>query len=413
MDWTACVGVDWGNREHAYKAWGRDEATFAGSIDSSPEAIHEWLRRLRARFPTGAIVVGVEHGCWSLLYLLAAYEFLVLVPINPRASKAYRDSLRLSGASSDPDDAALICEFVMKHLSELRTWQPDDAITRKMRLLVEHRRTLIDQRTGLTHTLADTLKQYFPQALQWFGGETAPLLRAILRRWPTLDLLRTASVEELATVMRSLRCKKVAARAKATMQNVHAAVALTTDKAIIEAQSMYAQTLAAIIEPLDLQIAKHDQVIAAEWAMHPLYELFDSLPGAGKVMAPRLAVAFGRDKTRYESADEMQRYSGIAPVIEQSGRHSWTHARWGYPKFLHQTFHEFAQASIPHSAWAKAVYDEHRESGCGHHAAIRALAFRWIRILFHLWKHDEQYDEQRHLESLRKHQSPIVARLAA
>jgi len=347
-----------------------------------------------------------------LLYLLAAYEFLVLVPINPRASKAYRDSLRLSGASSDPADAALICEFVMKHLSELRAWQPDDTMTRKMRLLVEHRRTLVDQRTALTHTLADTLKQYFPQALQWFGGEKTPLLRAVLERWSTLDLLRTASVEELAAVMSSKRCRKVAARAKATMEKVHAAVALTTDKAIIEGHAIYAKALAAIIEPLDLQIAKHDQVIAAEWAAHPQYELFDSLPGAGKVMAPRLAVAFGLDKTRYESADEMQRYSGIAPIIEQSGRHWWTHARWGYPKFLHQTFHEFAQASIPHSAWAKAVYDEHRANGCGHHSAIRALAFRWIRILFRLWQDDELYDEQQHIDSLRKNQSPVLARLA-
>jgi len=413
MDWTACVGIDWGDREHACQVRGRDGARHDDRIGSTPEALHEWVRRLRARFPTGTIVVAVEHGRWSLLYLLAAYEFFVLVPINPRASKAYRDSLRLSGASSDPADAALICEFVIKHLSELRAWQPGDVITRKLRLLVEHRRTLVDQRTALTHTLADTLKQYFPQALQWFGGEKSPLLRAILRRWPTLELLRAASVEELEQVMRSQQCRKVAVRAKATMEKVHAAIALTTDQAIVEGQAMYAQALVEVIEPLDEQVARHDQVIAAEWAAHPEHQLFDSLPGAGKVLAPRLAVAFGRDKTRYQSADEMQCYSGIAPVVEQSGPHWWTHARWGYPKFVHQTFHEFAQASIPHSAWAKAVYDQHRASGCGHHAAIRALAFRWIRILFRLWKHDEAYDEQRHLESLKKHQSPIAARLAA
>ncbi|MGZ5473633.1 MAG: IS110 family transposase, partial [Thermoanaerobaculia bacterium] len=78
-----------------------------------------------------------------------------------------------------------------------------------------------------------------------------------------------------------------------------------------------------------------------------------------------------------------------------------------------QTFHEFALASFPYSAWAKAVYDEHREHDAGHHEAIRALAFRWIRILFSLWKNEEEYDEQRHIETLRKKQSPVVRRLAA
>jgi len=176
---------------------------------------------------------------------------------------------------------------------------------------------------------------------------------------------------------------------------------------------MYAQSLVAILDPLESQIVEYDKVIAAAWANHPDRKLFESLPGAGKVMAPRLAVAFGRDRSRYASAEEVQCYSGIAPVVEQSGRQRWVHARWGYPQFLHQTFHEFAQASIPQSAWAKAVYQEHREHQAGHHEAIRALAFRWIRILFRLWKTGELYDEQRHVDTLRKKQSPIIGRLAA
>lgn len=413
MDWMACVGIDWGDREHAYEICGREGARSRGKVDSSPEAVHEWVRGLRERFSIGSIVVAVEHGRWSLLYLLMVYEFLILVPINPRASKAYRDSLRLSGASSDPCDAILICDFAMKHLSELRVWKPDDSITRKIRLLVEHRRMLVDQRTGLTHTLAATLKQYFPQALQWFGGEKSRLLRAILARWSTLDQLRTASLEEIADVMRSQRCRKVATAAKAVLEKIPAAVPLTSDTANIEGYAMYALSLAAVIDSLELQIARYDELIAVEWAEHPYRKIFDSLPGAGKVMAPRLAVAFGCDTSRFATAEEVQCYSGIAPVIEQSGRQSWTHARWGYPKFLHQTFHEFAQASIPYSAWAKAVYDEHREHDAGHHEAIRALAFRWIRILFSLWKNEEEYDEQRHIETLRKKQSPVARRLAA
>ena len=413
MDWVVCVGMDWGGQEHAYAIRTPEGATEGGKIGSSPEELHEWVRGLRARFGSGTIVVALEQGRGSVMYALMEYDFIALVPINPRASKSYRDSLRLSGASSDGSDATLICEFAVGHLHKLRVWHPDDEQTRKLRLLTETRRFLVDQRTALTHALAEALKQYFPQALPWFGGETSPLLRAILRRWPTLEQLREVTVDELAEVLRALRRRKVSAVAEQIMERLRAAVPLTHDRAIVEVKSMYVQTLIAQIEPLQTEIDKYDDAIAAAWQQHPDCEIFDSLPGAGAVLAPRLAAAFGIDRTRYEDPDQMQCYSGIAPVIEESGNQRWVHARWGYPTFLHQTFHEFAKASIPHSPWAKAVYQEQRDRGADYHEAVRALAFRWIRIVFRLWKDRIKYDEQKHVDALVKNHSPIARRLAA
>jgi transposase len=366
MEWVALVGLDWGDQQHAYVVVGADGSGKSGSVKSRPEDVHEWVRIIRERYPSGNIVVALEAGCTSLLQALAEYDFLIIVPINPLASKSYRKSLRLSGASSDPIDAELICEFARKHLSSLRAWSPDDAETRKLRLLAEQRRTLVDQRTAVSHALSAALKMFFPQALQWFGGEKSRLLRAFLMAWPTLDELRTASLDQLVSLFKANRCRKV------------------NDKA----QTLVEQT-------------------------HPEREIFESLPGAGPTLGPRLAAAFGTDRSRYHDASEIQCYSGIAPVVEQSGRTLLIHARWAYPAFLHQTFHEFAQASIPHSAWAKAVYDEQRSRGAAHHAAIRALAFRWIRIIFRLWQNEDLYDEQRHIDRLRQKGSSIAARIAA
>lgn len=412
MDWVACVGIDWGDKQHACMIQTRQGSKQAMTLGSSPEDVHRWVRELRERFAGGTIVVGVEQGQWSLIYELMAYEFLALVPINPRASKAYRTSLRLSGASDDPADAALICDFVVKHLVELRVWRPDDVRTRKMRLLCEQRRSLVDQRTALTHALAATLKEYFPQALQWFG-ETSRHLRTFLTHWPTLDQARQATVDDLTNMLKTSGRRKASAVAKELIEKIRLAVPLTHDTAIIEAHSLYALSLAALIDPLDQQIAKYDQAISAAWAHHPDRKTFGSLPGAGAVMAPRLAVAFGLDRSRYEDAREVQQYSGIAPVIERSGKQFWIHARWGFPTFLHQTFHEFAEASLPHCPWARAFYHQQRERGAGHHQAIRALAFRWIRILFRLWKTGQEYDENRYIEALKKKRSPVVSRLAA
>jgi Transposase IS116/IS110/IS902 family. len=75
------------------------------------------------------------------------------------------------------------------------------------------------------------------------------------------------------------------------------------------------------------------------------------LPGAGTVYAARLLAAFGSDRERYATADDLACLSGVSPVIERSGQNCWTRWRYFCPKFLRQTFVEYAGESTVHCAW--------------------------------------------------------------
>jgi transposase len=346
------------------------------------------------------------------MYALSGYDFLQLVPINPRAAKAYRDSLRLSGAKDDPVDAALIRDFAAAHLAQLRVWRADDARTRKLRLLVEARRQLVDQRTAFNLALDAALKQYFPQILEWFSSGATALARAFLGRWLTLEQARGARSDAIRRLVNA-NSRRPPGAIDELIGKIRSSTPLTTDLAIIEATALRVSSLVALLEEADQQVHRYDAAIAELWNAHPDRELFASFPGAGPVLAPRLAAAFGSDRLRFTEAAELQKYSGIAPVMEKSGKHCWIHARWRCPKFLRQTFHEFAEASIPHSAWARAFYRQQRERGAGHHAAIRSLAFRWMRILFRCWKTNTTYDEAAYLAVLKRRRSPLANRLAA
>ena len=99
---------------------------------------------------------------------------------------------------------------------------------------------------------------------------------------------------------------------------------------------------------------------------------------------------------------------GIAPVTERSGNKHWVHWRWSCPTFLRQTFVEWVASSVPHSFWARAFYESHRAKGASHNATIRALAFKWIRILFRCWVDRTPYNESRYLDALQKRQSPLL-----
>jgi transposase len=126
-----------------------------------------------------------------------------------------------------------------------------------------------------------------------------------------------------------------------------------------------------------------------------------------------LLAALGSQRERYSSAEELQKYSGIAPVTERSGKKKWVHFRWACPKFLRQSFHEWAGHSIAQSVWARAYYQQQRERGKEHHAAVRALAFKWIRIVFRCWQDRVAYEESRYLAVLAKRGSPLTSVLTA
>jgi hypothetical protein len=88
----------------------------------------------------------------------------------------------------------------------------------------------------------------------------------------------------------------------------------------------------------------------------------------------------------------VQTLAGIAPVTKSSGKTKVVYFRQACPQFARQTFHEFARLSIHGSQWARNYVDYYKAKGKKFHAIVRALAFKWIRILFRCWKNKTPYD---------------------
>ena len=253
---------------------------------------------------------------------------------------------------------------------------------------------------------------YFPQILRWFDDVTTPLVGDLLEPWPNLEQLQRAHPGTLRRFFHEHNCRSeqlLEERIAAISQ----AIPATRDQAVLEAGIRTARGLVTLLTALRGNIAAFDERIAELVRAHPGGALFASLPGAGPVLVPRLIAAFGTRRDRYQNADEMERYSGIARVKKASGKTELVHFRYACPKFLRQTFHEFASHSIGQSEWAKAYYEHLRnDEKKDHHPAVRALAFKWIRIIFRCWKVGKPYDEQVYQQSLRRRGSLLGATLA-
>lgn len=406
---AALVGLDWADQEHALCLQEVGSTRLEHQqIKQTPEALAEWVTELRRRFNGRTVAIALEQSRGPLIHALMRYDFLVLYPINPQMLCKYRKAFANSGAKSDPGDAALLLELVRLHRDKLKAWKADDPQTRTLQLLVEGRRKLVNERTRLSNRLTSLLKGYFPQALDWCGSLTSRQGCDFLRKWPTLEQLqraRSATIERFYKDHGSRKKEKVEQRIK----EMGEAKPLTTDRAVLRASRVMAEVLVAQMESLIAGLEEFDQQIEELFEQHPDKEIFESFPGAGKALGPRLIAAMGGDRERYESARDIQQLSGIAPVTERSGKSLRVRRRLSCPAFLKQTFHEYAQASLRWSKWAKAYYEQQRGKGKKHQAAVRALAYKWIRIIYRCWKERTAYDEQKYLSALSKHQSSLVS----
>ena len=261
---------------------------------------------------------------------------------------------------------------------------------------------------ALENQLRQRLKETYPQALQLFPGDLhAEGCLAFLAKFPTLTELQRASPRQLAKWLPKRR-RRADDPPGEELQTLRQALPLTKDRVVLEHARLVICHVVAQIQSLGRAIAECDQKIAALFAKHPDREVFTSFPGAGSAIAPRLAAAFGTDREKFQHAQDVQQMSGIAPVTRRSGKTTVVQIRWACPKFLRQTFHEFARCSTKFSAWAQAYLEMRRAAGTPYQVIIRALAFKWQRILFHCWKNHQPYDEQRYLQRLRDTGSNLV-----
>jgi hypothetical protein len=409
---AAFVAIDWADKKHVWSLQAAGSASReSGEVMHTPEAVASWVATLSARFAGQPIAVGLEQSQGALVFMLGTYGNLHLYPIQPRVAAQLRAAFYPSGAKDDPVDADLLLDMLILHRKHIRPLRPDNEQIRLLQHQVQVRRKLVDEKTCQVQRLTAKLKLYFPQVLDWFEEMDSPLVEALLHRWPTLPDLQRARPETIRSFCRRHNCRN-AELIEERIRKIRQAVPATRDAAVIRPAVTMTRTAVDQIATLRAGISELEQQIATTTSGLPDFGIFDSFPGAGAALAPRLLAAFGSYRDRYTSAADVQKLSGIAPVRKHSGKTQSVHFRRACPKFLRQTFHEWAGHSIAFCDWARAFYQQQRQHGHDHHAAVRALAFKWIRIAFRCWQDGVPYDDARYVASLRRRGSPLAAVLA-
>src|SRR5919109_446209 len=317
---AAFVGIDWADAKHdgcLQTAGSAKRECF--QLEHTPEAIDAWVTTLRTRFHGQPVAICLELTKGPLVTALRKYDFLVLFPINPLTLARYREAFTPSRAKDDPTDAALQLELLLTHRDKLQPLNPQSPTMRALTQLVEHRRRVVGDKVRITNRLTSTLKNYCRQVLHWFQEKDTAIFCDFLSRWPTLKAVQLARRSPLETCFRAHHVRYADVIAQ-RLEAIKSATPLTTDEGVIAPNALLVQALVAQLRVTLQAIADFDTAIAQCAQRHPDFPFFQALPGAGPVFAPPLLAPFCEQRPRDASPAELQKYAGIAPVTERSGR---------------------------------------------------------------------------------------------
>ena len=399
-------GFDWAKNTHQFAVVDRqgvmlDNFSFANDADGWKQ-----LRDKIARYPR--LGVTIETSCGPAVERLLDMSLLVF-PINPRAAQSYRQRKAPSGAKSDPLDAFSFADALRTDGHAWRQLKPLDPLTAELRILCRDEIALIEQRTAMVLQLDAALHEYYPTAVEAFDDRVSLGAWEFVIAFPTPQKLVAAGKRKHEKFLHTHKLYRPQTAQRRLDLFARAAEFANPSQAVTNAKSLLAVTLAKQLRALENQLDEYRSRITQLYNDHPDNGCFGSLPGAGQKIAPRLLAELGSDRTRFESHESLQAYAGTAPVRQQSGKRAVVNMRRACNKTLRATVHLWANLSRPLCAWAQAYYQQKKEEGMGHAAALRCLGQRWLKILWKMWQTGKPYNEALHTRNQVSHGSWVVA----
>jgi len=257
-DYSALIGIDWADKKHdiCEIPIGTNNPQLS-VISSNPRSIHQWATQLEKRYPGKPVAVACELKKGPLIYALSQYRHITIFPINPSTVAKYRKAFTNSGAKNDPSDALIQTEILTKHMDKLKPLTPESPEVRALAQLVEYRRKLVQDRVDIANCMTASLKNYYPQVLDWFTDKDKMIFCCFITKWPSLVQAIKASKTTLMRFFNQHNSRYPEKNEKRIV-DIKTAQALTDDIAVIEPNQMLVEVLISQLKTLIEGITKID-----------------------------------------------------------------------------------------------------------------------------------------------------------
>ena len=272
---------------------------------------------------------------WLEQQLVRAGEDLVRVP--PKLTVPERRAGRTRG-KSDPIDALAIARAALREPGLSRP-RPDERVYREIKLLVDHRDDLVDQRRRTQ------------QRLRWHLHQLDPTFEVPLRM-----LGRASHLERVG--------RWLARREQ-------------------ELQVRLARELVSSCRALNRAIGELDRELEQR-TIETAPALLE-LPGCAAVTAAKILAEVG-PVDRFKTDAQLARHSGVAPLEASSGRTQRHRLDRGGNRQLNAALYRIAITQARYHPDARAYLERKRSEGKSKREALRCLKRLLIRVVFNTLK---------------------------
>jgi transposase len=397
------TGLDWKDKGYTTRIINKEGTDLSGSfeVEKNREGFSEFIHKVRKYCGNdNDIIFGIERERDPIVEYLLALDYKVYL-VCPNMMKSLRKRYSSSGKYNDDFDSYIIADTVRTDRNKLKQIKPRDDKIRKIEFLLRHRDKAVDDKRRLTNRLRCYLKEYFPAFLDFFNDITRPTALSFLKVYPTYDDVKELNKEEIRVFLKKHYCHK-----ESGVLRIYKAIKkgqIKIDSIVIQERGRSIIHLIKRIELLDKEIEEYESDLKETTEGDKDTEVFKSLPGSGETLGPGLMVIFGKNRSRYKNAEEINSLSGIVPFTKQSGNWESHLFRFGCNLFYRNIITLLAYSSLTKSEWAKSYYNEKRAEGKSHYHALRCLGRIWIKIAFSLWKKGEKYNEDKHMAAVQRH----------
>jgi transposase len=269
--------------------------------------------------------------------LLGAGESLVRVP--PKLMAPQRRTGRARG-KSDPIDALAVARAALRE-PQLDHPRPGEAATRELKLLVDHRDDLVDERRRAQQRLRWQLHDLDPELTVPAGA---------LDRFVWLD--------------------RVVCRLRRAEQTVQVRIA----RELVGRCRSLTRTILALDRELQARIEKTAPALLA-------------LPGCGALSAAKLLGEIGPIE-RFDTDAQLARHAGVAPLEASSGKHRRHRLDRGGNRQLNCALHRIAITQARIHPPARAYLERKQSEGKSRREALRCLKRQLARTVYNTLRNE-------------------------
>ena len=389
-----CVGIDAASDKHDVCIMNQEGEIFKRifTIHNSKTEYKKLLNEIEAAkkfWNDSKVSIGIEStGVYSetLVNYLSKIEAYEIIYINPILTNMFQHSEVIHYAKTDKIDAKGICIFLSDKRKRLYTYTRPSYTILEMRSLGREMNHLNKQINKTVNRLTGMLHIVFPEFFQVFDKIKGATCLEYLRLYPTPDMIvRKHSLDDVYNKLDG-RGRKIdnldnlINLAKETIGHFTKSDAISIRFLASQLQLLYSQK--------EMMVDRMDSLVV-ENAMNLAW-----IPGMGPITACTIMGEIG-DISNFHGANSLVAYAGINPMVYQSGKYEakgLSMSKKG-SSYLRNAIIIVSRLIILYDEKFKAYYEKKRAEGKSYNVAIGHVSNKLTRVIYHILKYNEPYDE--------------------